>query len=537
MISIGSIRRCFRFRFFLVGVWITSLVAAFLGGAIVFRQRQQIRKLISTAIRGRVIQSNLYNIAVKTLPIPGEGRDGGISALDDGLLLANRLGAMWFVTAARELRPLSLRIPVNFEEFANDPYNKAIILREQFGVKDILVQRLASGIRLLASHNYWYPDKHCYVLRVSSMETTAGEIHSGAGALQPSWRTLFESTPCLPLETWGGGVYNPTKDAGGRLVALSDSDILVSVGRFGVKGGEDHAADYSHGPQSYDNSYGKTILIDVKKGTSRIYTIGHRNPQGMTVAQDGTVFLTEHGPRGGDELNRIVEGRNYGWPIVTYGTQNESMTWNANPDKTHHEGFEKPIYAWVPSIGSSQLIVLSGKAFRQWAGDVMVSSLVAQTLFRIRLAEGHAVVVEPIEIGHRIRDLVELSNGAIALKTDDDFLVFLEAVDAASLTELEAEARGKVSAARCAGCHSLTPDGADGLGPALWGIVRRNVASRKGFAYSPALGSMGGTWTRDRLRAFISKPDSVAPGTRMEFIANYDSAALDDLLAFLETLR
>ena len=196
------------------------------------------------------------------------------------------------------------------------------------------------------------------------------------------------------------------------------------------------------------------------------------------------------------------------------------MTWSANPDKTHHEGFEKPIYAWVPSIGTSQLIVLRGKAFRQWAGDVMVSSLVAQTLFRIRLAEGHAVVVEPIPIGHRIRDLVELSNGAIALKTDDDFLVFLEPVDAASLTELEAEARGKVSAARCAGCHSLAPDGADGIGPALWGIVRRDVASRKGFAYSPALASMGGTWTRDRLRAFISKPDSVAPGTRMEFIAN-----------------
>ena len=124
MISIGSLRRCFRFRFFLVGVWITSLVAAFLGGAIVFRQRQQIRRLIGTAIRGRVIQSNLYNIAVKTLPIPGEGRDGGISALDDGLLLANRFGAMWFVTAARELRPLSLKIPVNFEEFDHDPYNK-----------------------------------------------------------------------------------------------------------------------------------------------------------------------------------------------------------------------------------------------------------------------------------------------------------------------------------------------------------------------------------------------------------------------------
>ena len=119
----------------------------------------------------------------------------------------------------------------------------------------------------------------------------------------------------------------------------------------------------------------------------------------------------------------------------------------------------------------------------------------------------------------------QLSNGAIALKTDDDFLVFLEPVDAASLTVLESEARGKVIAARCAGCHSLAPDGTDGIGPALWGIVRRDVASRKGFAYSPAL------------RTFISNPDLVTPGTRMEFIATFDSGALDDLLAFLETLR
>ena len=70
---------------------------------------------------------------------------------------------------------------------------------------------------------------------------------------------------------------------------MSDSEILLSVGRFGVKGGEDTVTDYSKGPQSHDNSYGKTILIDVKKGNSRIYTSGHRNPEGMTVAPDGTV--------------------------------------------------------------------------------------------------------------------------------------------------------------------------------------------------------------------------------------------------------
>lgn len=525
-----------RFRFVLAGLWMMTLGAAFLTGAVVFRQRHQIRKLIGTAVRGRVIQSSLYNIGVKTVPIPGEGRDGGIDALDDGLLLANRLGAMWFVTSAHELQPLGLKIPVNVEEFVNDPYNANARRREQFGVKDILVQRLASGVRLLASYNYWRPDKRCYGLRVSAVETTGGEIRNRAGAIQPRWRTLFETTPCLPLESFGG-VNNPTKDAGGRLVALSDSEILFSVGRFGVIGGEDTTTDFSQGVQSYDNSYGKTILIDAKNGDSRIYTIGHRNPQGLTVGPDGAIWETEHGPQGGDELNHVVKERNYGWPVVTYGTKYNSTSWSDDPSKTHHEGFEKPIYAWVPSVGTSQLIVVEGKAFPQWAGDLMVSSLAGQTLFRIRLADGHAVVIEPIRVEHSIRDIVELSNGTIALKTEDDYLLFLDPVDAVRLTELEPEVRGKVVAAQCVGCHSLERDGTDGNGPALWGIVRRNVASRKGFAYSPALASMGGVWTRDRLRAYISNPDSVAPGTRMQRIGDFDSKTLDDLLASLETLH
>jgi cytochrome c2 len=513
-----------------------SLTAAFLTGAIAFRQRNEIRKLIGIATRGRVIQSNLYNIAVKPLPIHGEGRDGGIDALDDGLLLANRLGAMWFVTSARELRPLSVTIPINIEEFNNDPFNKTTALRTQFGVKDILVQRLANGIRLLASYNYWYADKNCYVLRVSDVETTADEIRNRSGALQSRWRTLFETTPCLPLETVSG-INSPTKDAGGRLVALSESEILLSVGRFGVIGGEDGTTEYSKGVQSHDNSYGKTILIDPKKRDSRIYTIGHRNPQGLAVAPDGTIWQTEHGPRGGDELNRDVEGRNYGWPFVTYGTNYDSMIWSEDARKTHHEGYEQPIYAWVPSIGVSQLIVLKGTAFPQWAGDLIVSSLAAQTLFRIRLAEGRVVLVEPIPVEHRIRDLVELSSGAIALKTEDDHLLFLQPADASHLKDLKPEARGKVIAAQCAGCHSLKPDGAGGNGPALWGIVGRSVASSKGFAYSPALAAMGGKWTRERLGAYIRNPESVAPGTRMERIGNHDTEGLNDLLAFLETLH
>lgn len=524
-------------RFLVIAGWIMSLSVAFVAGAIVFRQRKEIRNFIGTALRGRIIESHFYNISVTMVRIPGEGRDGGIDTLDDGLLLANRLGAMWFVTADHKLQPLRAKIPINVEEFTNDPYNKTTILRDQFAVKDILVQQRASGIRLLASYNYWYPEKHCYVLRVSGVETTSAEIRS---ASQLSWRNLFETTPCRPLEITGT-VHSPTKDAGGRLVALSDNEILLSVGRFATDNGVDFASarvtDFSGGPQSLDNSYGKAILIDVSKRVSRIYALGLRNPEGMAIGPDGTVWETEHGPRGGDELNRIVEGRNYGWPIVSYGTQYDTLIWSTDPARAHHEGFEQPIYAWVPSIGTSQLIVVGGKAFPEWKGDLLVSSLRGESLFRIRLAEGRVVVIEAIPIDHRIRDIAEMSNGVIALKTDDDILVFLKPVDATAMPDLDPEARGKMIATGCAGCHSLGPDGTDGIGPSLWGVVGRKVASRKGFAYSPALSSLGGKWTPDRLRAFVSNPQSVAPGTQMPVIANYDAQSMDDLMAFLKTLH
>ena len=213
------------------------------------------------------------------------------------------------------------------------------------------------------------------------------------------------------------------------------------------------------------------------------------------------------------------------------------MIWSANPHQTHHEGFEKPIYAWVPSIGISQLTVLGGKAFPQWDGDLMVSSLVAQSLFRVRLGEGQAVLVEAIPIGHGIRDLAELSNGAIALKTDDDLLGFLRANRRHPSDR--SRSRGSRQGHRSRMCwmpFAYTGRNRWNRSGAL-GHSGTEVASRKGFAYSPALTSMSGTWTRDRLRAFISNPDSVAPGTQMELTATYESETLDDLMAFLETLR
>jgi glucose/arabinose dehydrogenase len=102
------------------------------------------------------------------------------------------------------------------------------------------------------------------------------------------------------------------------------------------------------------------------------------------------------------------------------------MTWPANPQLGRHEGYAKPTYAWVPSIGVSQLIVIGPSAFPFWKGDLMVSSLLAQTLYRVRIEDGRAIYAEPIPIGHRIRDIAETVDGSIVLKSDDNFLIYLK---------------------------------------------------------------------------------------------------------------
>ena len=315
---------------------------------------------------------------------------------------------------------MNLRIPINIPEFEADPYNADTERRDRFAVKDILVQTLPNGVRILASHNHWNSEKDCYTLRVSSIETSFDGLM--AAAVPATWKTVFESHPCNALMPEGNHRI-PTHEAGGRLWPLSEREILITVGVF--QSDVETSEGLIEGP-GVNSSYGKTILLDLATGASRVFTRGHRNAQGLAATADKQIWLTEHASRGGDELNLLVEGKDYGFPQVTYGTKYNSMTWPANPQLGRHEGYEKPIYAWVPSIGISELIVIAGKAFPFWKGDLMVASLLAQALYRVRIEDGRVIYAEPIPIGHRIRDIAEIADGSIVLKTDDNFLVYLE---------------------------------------------------------------------------------------------------------------
>lgn len=136
-----------------------------------------------------------------------------------------------------------------------------------------------------------------------------------------------------------------------------------------------------------------------------IFSYGHRNPQGLTVhPQTGQLWATEHGPRGGDELNRILQAGNYGWPIVTFGTNYDGTIVS---NQTHAAGVEPPQIDWTPSIGASALRFYTGTQFPDWRNHLLVATLARQELRLVRIASDRAVKEEVVIQGMgRIRDVI-----------------------------------------------------------------------------------------------------------------------------------
>ena len=182
--------------------------------------------------------------------------------------------------------------------------------------------------------------------------------------------------------------------------------------------------------------FGGVIKIEMKSGKGERVAKGFRGPSGIVVTKSNKgekVFVVDHGPRGGDELNLLAEYKNFGWPKVSYGLPYNGFVQPKNGlIKTQfgsHEGFEKPIYYWAPSIAPSQLTVLTDNldllsSFAR--GDLILSSLKAHSIFRIKLNTSSQVSsIEQVDIGTRIRD-ISIENKNIFLSTDDGRVIILK---------------------------------------------------------------------------------------------------------------
>jgi glucose/arabinose dehydrogenase len=213
---------------------------------------------------------------------------------------------------------------------------------------------------------------------------------------------------------------------GGRMLFLRDKTLLLTVG---------DGFDYRDRAQDPSTHLGKVLRLNREGGAPpdnpfvgragcapEIYTLGHRNPQGLTRDPvTGTIWEHEHGPRGGDEINELVAGRNYGWPRASFGIDysGELIT-----DRQHVEGMTDPRFFWAPSIAPSGLAVYHGALHPEWEGRLLVGSLAFRMMAQVRVGTKTGLLAEEgrwlTGLKARIRDIRVGPDGNVYILTDDE---------------------------------------------------------------------------------------------------------------------
>jgi glucose/arabinose dehydrogenase len=359
----------------------------------------------------KLIGSSFVTMRMTTSPIPNEVVD----------LEGFRKGNAWhfdftnqddeFVVSSPSGHLTKLEIKDNFFVSTNlgtlsDIYSSDI---DGYGVKDLMY--LAEQNKLLITYTLLDQSKNCINLRLDevSFNPQLTEI--------TSQNNLFFTNPCLEIPVGGS-------QAGGRILQTIDG-IYLTVGDF---------ATIESLPQSNLTDYGKILFFPGNSFTNKvIYSSGHRNPQGITQLSSGEILSSEHGPAGGDEINLIRFGTDYGWPEVSLGFH-YARSGFLDFENTHL-GFEAPIYAFTPSIGIGAIAPVNLNEFGKiWSTDnigienLMIVGMRSRTLYRVELRgkDLRFAVVEPIDIDERIRDLKVNDQGVLWALTDDLKLLKIE---------------------------------------------------------------------------------------------------------------
>ena len=211
---------------------------------------------------------------------------------------------------------------------------------------------------------------------------------------------------------------------GCRIVQAADGSLFLTLGdRY-------HRMNDA---QTLDNHHGKVVLLQPEGSAHpdnpfrnrpgawpEIWSLGHRNPQGAILGPDGHLWISEHGPQGGDEINRPEAGKNYGWPVITYG---ENYGGGAiGQGLTEKPGLEQPLHHWTPSIAPSGMAFVTSERYGPaWQGSLLVGSLKFRYLARLELNGTRVVKEDKLlpDLGQRVRDVRQGPDGFIYLLTDD----------------------------------------------------------------------------------------------------------------------
>ncbi len=233
-------------------------------------------------------------------------------------------------------------------------------------------------------------------------------------------KTLFTASPSK-----SGGQH-----FGSRIVFLKDGTLLMSIGDGGnppARVGDMLARDQAQNVRSHNGAIlrltaeGKAApgnpLAGQDGALPELWSIGHRNIQGMVLDPNGRVWASEHGPRGGDEINVIEGGKNYGWPLQSYGLDYQTR----EPiGKRVVAGMVQPLVVWTPSTGASGLAWYTGQAFPAWRGSLFSGGLATEDIRRVAFdAQGKVVKQERLEIGKRVRDVRQGPDGHLYAITDE----------------------------------------------------------------------------------------------------------------------
>lgn len=217
----------------------------------------------------------------------------------------------------------------------------------------------------------------------------------------------FRSNPCVPERA--------VQHAAGRIAIIDSSSAYLTTGDLGF-------------PKINSRAERGTLGAIYKVSSTAIsrFSQGHRNPQGVVVIGKD-LYISEHGPRGGDELNLVEQGKDYGWPFVTYGEPYGAGDYVMPLATGTHEGFTLPLHYWVPSVAPTELILLpQGPAWGEWAGQIVMGTLRENALIFIEMTSQKVVgEVSNVNVGERIRDLEVDSSGTIIATTDGGGLLFI----------------------------------------------------------------------------------------------------------------
>jgi glucose/arabinose dehydrogenase len=283
-----------------------------------------------------------------------------------------------------------------------------IYVRGQAGLLDVALDRnFASNHRIFFTYMRIVDADNC------ATAVDSATLDEDAGTLS-NVQTIFQAAPYT----------NRAVSQTGSRIAIDpkDGNLFVAVG--------DRSTGDPIPLQAQDTKtyLGKVIHITPEGkpapgnpaiGLPEVWTMGHRTPQGLTFAPDGRLWETEHGPRGGDELNLIEKGKNYGWPVIVHGINYPGT--KIGDAIVEKPGLEQPRYYWDPIIAPSGLVFYRGDLFPQWKTSVLVGGLAGQAIFRLELGNDDKVVNEEallVDLNERIRDVRVFQDGAVYVLTD-----------------------------------------------------------------------------------------------------------------------